>query len=302
MQPAKFSVCLGFIALCFVTVAMVTAPFIEKRRGEKGFLTRSWIFLRGLGQGRGMRTRALLLRLRPGWVLLGGLWALSVGALSPGRPPLREEYLSQGGRFRLELLSNLAVFEETKEKPGAEGGTVEITYRAKESQQLVTTQQKDAQGQLTGVRLDLRLFDSQGAALSFFDTQDGPTAPPRWTTVVGYLPQEVLISESGQYVVTFDRWQDMGRSREVVVLFGPDGQVRWRLALKDFLSEEEISRLEVSDSGLLWAYRNSSGAHRFQEADGLLVLRVMKPHWVPMLFEAEVVERRISLETGKVVP
>lgn len=243
-----------------------------------------------------MRTCALL-RWRPALVLL-----LAVGATSSASPPLREEYFSQDKRFRLELLSNLAVFEETKEKPGAEGGTVEITYRAKESQQLVTTQQKDAQGQLTGVRLDLRLFDSQGAALSFFDTQDGPTAPPRWTTVVGYLPQEVLISESGQYVVTFDRWQDMGRSREVVVLFGPDGQVRWRLALKDFLSEEEISRLEVSDSGLLWAYRNSSGAHRFQEADGLLVLRVMKPHWVPMLFEAEVVERRISLETGKVVP
>jgi hypothetical protein len=39
MQPAKFSVCLGFIALCFVTVAMVTAPFSEKRRGEECFLT-----------------------------------------------------------------------------------------------------------------------------------------------------------------------------------------------------------------------------------------------------------------------
>ncbi len=302
MQPAKFSVCLGFIALCFVTVAMVTAPFSEKRRGEKGFLTRSWIFRRGLGQGRGMRTRALLRRLRPGWVLLGGLWALASVALSPLRPPLREEYLSQGGRFRLELISNLAVFEDTQQKPGAEGGTVEVTYQAKQSQQLVTTREKDAQGQLTAVRLDLRLFDSQGAGLSFFDTQAGPTAAPRWTTVVGYLPQEVLISESGQYVATFDRWQDMGRSRDVVVLFVPDGQVRWRLALKDLLSEEEISRLEVNDSGVMWAYRNSSGAHRFQEADGLLVLRVMKPHWVPMFFEPEVVERRISLETGKVVP
>jgi len=248
-----------------------------------------------------MRTRALL-RLRPGLVLLCSLGVLAVGATSFASPPLREEYFSQDKRFRLELLSNLAVFEKTEQKPGAEGGTVEITYRAKESQQLVTTQEKDAQGKLTALRLDLRLFDSQGAALSFYDTQEGPTAPPRWTTVVGYLPQEVLISESGQYVVTFDRWKDMGRSRDVVVLFGPEGRVRWRLALKDFLSEEEISRLEVGESGIQWAYRNSSGAHRFQEADGLLVLRVMKNHWLPMVFKSEVVERRISLETGKVVP
>ena len=45
MQPAKFSVlCLGFIALCIVTVAMVTAPFSEKRRRDKSFLTSTWIF------------------------------------------------------------------------------------------------------------------------------------------------------------------------------------------------------------------------------------------------------------------
>ena len=49
MQPAKFSVCLGFIALCIVAVAMVTAPFSEKRRGEKGFLTRFVDFPSGLG-------------------------------------------------------------------------------------------------------------------------------------------------------------------------------------------------------------------------------------------------------------
>jgi len=245
-----------------------------------------------------MRTRALR-RLRPALVLLCGLGALAVGAASP---PLREEYFSQDKRFRLELISNLAVFEKTEQKPTPEGGMVEISYRAKQSEQLVTTREKDAQGQLTALRLDLRLFDAQGAALSFHDTQEGPIAPPRWTTVVGYLPQEVLISESGKYVATFDRWRDMGRSRDVVVLFGPDGRVLWRLALKDILSEEEISRLEVGEGGLQWAYRNSSGAHRFQEADGLLVLRVMKNHWLPMVFKSEVVERRISLETGKVVP
>jgi hypothetical protein len=44
MQPAKFSVCLGFIALCIVTAAMVTAPFSEERRRDKSFLTSTWIF------------------------------------------------------------------------------------------------------------------------------------------------------------------------------------------------------------------------------------------------------------------
>jgi hypothetical protein len=36
---------LGFVALCIiVTVAMVTAPFSEKRRGHKSFLTGTWLF------------------------------------------------------------------------------------------------------------------------------------------------------------------------------------------------------------------------------------------------------------------
>jgi hypothetical protein len=48
MRPAKFSVCLGFIALCIVTVVMVTAPFSEKRRAGKGFLTRLVDFPSGL--------------------------------------------------------------------------------------------------------------------------------------------------------------------------------------------------------------------------------------------------------------
>jgi hypothetical protein len=45
MQPAKWSaLCLGFIALCIVIFAMVTAPFSEKRRRDKSFLTSTWIF------------------------------------------------------------------------------------------------------------------------------------------------------------------------------------------------------------------------------------------------------------------
>lgn len=248
-----------------------------------------------------MRTCALH-RLRLGLVLLSGLGALAAGALSPARPPVQEEYTSPGDRFRLELLSNLATLEKTEQKPGAAGGTVEVSYRAGDSQQLITTREKDAEGQLTAVRLDLRLFDAQGAALSFFDTQEGPTALPRWTTILGYLPRAVLIAESGRYVAIFDRWQDLGRSRDVVVLLGPNGKVLWRLALKDFLSEEEISSMKTSERGIHWAYSDSLNAHRFQEADGLLVLKVNKNHWLPALFPAEVVEKRISLETGKVVP
>jgi hypothetical protein len=247
-----------------------------------------------------MRTRALH-RLRLGLVLLSGLGALAVGAQSPARPPTQQEHLSSGGRFRLELLSNLAVLDKTEQKPGAEGGTVEITYRARDSQQLITTRQKDAQGQLTGVRFDLRLFDAQGAALSLFDTQEAPGAAPRWTMVLGYIPHAILVSESGKYVATFDRWQDLGRSGDVVALIGPEGKVLWRLALKDFVSEEERSRMKVSEAGVHWALGDSANTHRFQEEQGLLVLRVLKHHWLPMLYPVEVVERRISLETGKVV-
>jgi hypothetical protein len=248
-----------------------------------------------------MRTRALH-RLRLGLVLLSGLGALAAGATSPPKPPTQKEYTSPGGRFRLELLSSLAVLEKTEQKPRAEGGTVEVSYRAGTSQQLVTTREKDAQGQLTAVKLDLRLFDALGTALSLFDTQEGPAAAPRWTTVVGYLPHEILVSDSGRYVATIDHWQNWGHTRDVVVLLGPEGKVLWRLALKDFVSEKEISRMKVTETGILWTYSLGAHSHEFREEDGVLVLKVAKYHWLPSLFEPELVEKRISLETGKVVP
>jgi hypothetical protein len=248
-----------------------------------------------------MRT-PVLHRLRPGLALLSGLWALAAVALSPPMPPMQGEYTSPGGRFRVELLSNLANKRETQQKPGAEGGTVEVSYEFGSAQQLITTRQKDAQGQLTAVRMDLRLFDAQGASLSLFDKQEEPTAPPRWTTVVSYVPRELLISESGQYVVTLDHWDNRGRSRDVVVLFGPEGKLRWRLTLKDFLTEEELSRLSATETDIDWDASSRNAPHEIREADGVLVLQVIKRHWLPMLFQSEVVQKRISLETGKVVP
>lgn len=93
-------------------------------------------------------------------------------------------------------------------------------------------------------------------------------------------PVDVLISNSGQYVATFDNWHRLGYGPNAVVIYGQDGHLIRELSLEDFLAKREIDQLPKSVSSIMWG-RN----HYFDESETFLILRVFLNKDEPLLFK-----------------
>lgn len=65
-------------------------------------------------------------------------------------------------------------------------------------------------------------------------------------------PVRVLVANGGAAVATSDDWHAVGHGPNVVVIYGPDGQLVRALALSAILSEEEIQSLPRSVSSMHW--------------------------------------------------
>lgn len=111
-------------------------------------------------------------------------------------------------------------------------------------------------------------------------------------------PVSALVANGGDYVVTFDNWHSIGYGDNVVVIYGPRGQVVRSLGLDDFLSPRQIETLPASISSIHWAKsRNLS-------ADGQsLHLEIARPdderlafikptHWVDIDLDTRGVSHR----------
>jgi hypothetical protein len=109
-------------------------------------------------------------------------------------------------------------------------------------------------------------------------------------------PHEVLVADSGDYVVTFDEWGRVGYGPNVVVIYGPGGELVRNFALEDLLTEKEIAAVPQTVSSRWW-----SGEHYIDEAAGAVVLRVVAAPPEP---DREVAFReiRIRLSDGEVLP
>lgn len=67
-------------------------------------------------------------------------------------------------------------------------------------------------------------------------------------------PVSALVSDDGQFLVTFDNWHSVGYGQTMVVIYRADGSVVRMFSLHDFLSEEEIIELPRTISSIEWAY------------------------------------------------
>ena len=66
-------------------------------------------------------------------------------------------------------------------------------------------------------------------------------------------PGEVLVADSGRFVVTIDEWDTAGTGDNVVVIYGPDGGTTGRFSLDELLLPEEAGfqpRIRRSAGGL----------------------------------------------------
>jgi hypothetical protein len=117
-------------------------------------------------------------------------------------------------------------------------------------------------------------------------------------------PVSVLLSRTGRYVASFDNWHSMGHGDNVVVIYGPDGNVIRSLRLDDFLPKSYIAALPRSVSSLRW-----SGQHRISKDETTLTLEVTVPEVIdensdspPRENPKAFVEISFDLATGTMLP
>ncbi len=109
-------------------------------------------------------------------------------------------------------------------------------------------------------------------------------------------PVDVLISDDGKYVVTFDNWHSVGYGDDVVVIYETSkGQVINKLGLSDFLTETDIFALPKSVSSIWWG-----GKHLIDYAKQNLILQITKGKRIYNK-NADYFPVRIDLKTGKVL-
>jgi hypothetical protein len=109
-------------------------------------------------------------------------------------------------------------------------------------------------------------------------------------------PVNALVSNDGQYLVTFDNWHLMGYGDNVVVIYGQDGKLIRKMSLEDIFSKAEIMRLPRSVSSIYWG-----GKHFIDEESSQLVLKVVARWSGSLNEEPELKDIRIDLRTGHII-
>lgn len=85
-------------------------------------------------------------------------------------------------------------------------------------------------------------------------------------------PVSALVSNNGDYVITFDNWHGVGYGDNVVAIYsGLTGELIKKLGLSDFLTESDIYNLPASTSSINW-----HGTHQIDYDKKQLVLKVVK--------------------------
>lgn len=105
-------------------------------------------------------------------------------------------------------------------------------------------------------------------------------------------PVSALISDNGDYVITFDNWHGVGYGDNVVAIYsGKTGTLIKKLGLTDFLTESDIYNLPESTSSIHW-----HGTHQIDYSKSELILKVVKPGKDDQYFDVHV-----SLQDGAVL-
>lgn len=109
-------------------------------------------------------------------------------------------------------------------------------------------------------------------------------------------PVDVLVSNKGGYIVTFDNWHSVGYGDDAVVIYETSkGEMINKLGLSDFLTENDIYELPRSTSSVWWG-----GKHFISKEKQNLVLQITKGKR-SYEKDAEYFPINVDLKTGKVL-
>jgi TonB family protein len=107
-------------------------------------------------------------------------------------------------------------------------------------------------------------------------------------------PVSAIVSNKGDYVVTFDNWHGVGYGDDVVVIYRSNGAQIKKFGLEDLLTEGDIETLPRSVSSIWWG-----GNHYFDEVNGLLVLKIVSNSKRSWEGDVNFHELAIELATGR---
>lgn len=148
---------------------------------------------------------------------------------------------------------------------------------------------KENAGAVKGLR------DNQAKATLYVRRSDGAYSRKSEFPLVNEVsPVSALVSNDGNYVVTFDNWHGVGYGDDVVVLYRPNGSVIKKFALEDLLTEGDIETLPHSVSSIWWG-----GDHYIDDSSDLLVLKIISNRKSPWEDGATFRELKLELATGR---
>lgn len=107
-------------------------------------------------------------------------------------------------------------------------------------------------------------------------------------------PTVALVSDSGQYVVTFDNWHSVGFGDNVVVIYGHGGKIVKKMGLSEIVPP--TAHLPRSASSIWWG-----GKHYIDEKNLHLVLRVLSKWSLEPDDKPEYKDIRVDLRTGELI-
>jgi TonB-like protein len=107
-------------------------------------------------------------------------------------------------------------------------------------------------------------------------------------------PVEVLVSNDGNFFVTFDNWHEAGYGPNVIVIYRSDGTLIRQLSLEDVFTKGDIESLPHSVSSIWWG-----GDHYIDERRDTLVLKVVAGRTAEG--KEKYLDRRLRLSSGELL-
>jgi len=199
---------------------------------------------------------------------------LAIGAFASAhadswRLPKKEKYYSPNKKYYLEVIpkkleSQLKYFEDKVEG-------------------------RDNAGALKGVK------ENRAKGVFYARRADGGYSK-KWEFLLlnEVSPVSALVSNRGDFVIAFDNWHSVGYGDNVVVIYRADGTLVKKFGLEDLLTEGDIETLPRSVSSIWWG-----GEHYIDEANGILVLKVVSKGKSSWDESAKYHELKIELATGR---
>lgn len=106
-------------------------------------------------------------------------------------------------------------------------------------------------------------------------------------------PVEAIVSDDGNFFVTFDNWHAVGYGEDVVAIYRSDGKLVRKLALEDIFTANDIETFSLSTSSRHWGRD-----HYIDHRKSILVLRAVTDQQPLYATNAQFREIRIDLASG----